>query len=1014
MATANGDRNLLFGILALQMDFISRDALVGAMNAWVLEKAKPLGQVLVERQALGGERRALLEALVEEHLKQHSGDAEKSLASVSSVGSVREELGRIADPDVQASLAHVPAGDPNATGPYSVGAPSVVGRRFRLLRPHAEGGLGKVSVARDEELHREVALKEIQERYADHAESRARFLVEAEITGGLEHPGIVPVYGLGTYDDGRPFYAMRFVKGDSLKEAIERYHRDAKRRSPGERSLELRQLLGRFNDVCDAIAYAHSRGVLHRDLKPGNVMLGKYGETLVVDWGLAKPVGGPEGASEAPLRPVSADDSAPTQMGAALGTPAFMSPEQAAGRLDRLGPASDVYSLGATLYCLLTGKPPFESGDVAVVLGRVQKGEFPRPRQVNRDVPRALEAICLKAMALRPEARYAMPRELAADVEKWLADEPTAAYREPWRVQTWRWVKRHRTPVAATATAAVAVLALGPVLLWTFLSQRWELARETTAELAAVRDLRNQGRFEEARAAMARAEHDLARGDPSGLADRARQARKDVEVAANLEEAPLLATQVREGDFDYAAAAGHYRDLFRAYGMDMEALDPADVAARVRASDIREQLIVALDEWASCLPAGDRERFARLEEAAGRADGDEERKALRQAWSQGDRAALEQRLRGLDPSALPPTTAVNVALLLARNGSASGAEQLLRTVQQAHPNDFWANHELSQMLQTAPAHREEALGFLRAAVAVKPDSPGARYNLGNLLADLGRREEAEKEFGRAIQIKEDYAEAHNNLGALLEDAGRHGEAEKEVRRAIQIKGDFAEAHGNLGLLLLSEGKFGDASLSFQRALELFPPQDSRSRIEQTNLSGCQRLMELDEKLPAVLKGDVQPKGQEKVEFAILCWRYKGRYAAAVRFYAEAMAEQPALAGDLGTSTRYHAACAAAMAAAGKGEDAPMDEKERPRLRSQALGWLRADLALWAKQAESGMPEARAAAQKALKHWQGDSDLAGVRDPAALDTLPEAERADWKKLWADVEELLNWTSDGGQK
>src|SRR5262249_52918618 len=146
--------------------------------------------------------------------------------------------------------------------------------------------------AHDHELHREVALKEIQDRHADHPESRGRFLLEAEITGGLEHPGIVPVYGLGTYADGRPYYAMRFIKGDSLKDAIERFHKtDVAGRDPGERTLALRQLLRRLIDVCNAIAYAHSRGILHRDLKPGNIMLGRYGETLVVDWGLAKPQG---------------------------------------------------------------------------------------------------------------------------------------------------------------------------------------------------------------------------------------------------------------------------------------------------------------------------------------------------------------------------------------------------------------------------------------------------------------------------------------------------------------------------------------------------------------------------------------------------------------------------------------------------------------------------------------------------------------------------------------------------
>src|SRR5262249_41243860 len=163
---------------------------------------------------------------------------------------------------------------------------------------------------------------------------------EAEITGGLEHPGIVPVYGLGHTPDGRPFYAMRFIRGDSLKEAVNRFHEAEAQpgRTSGQSTLELRELLGRFIDVCDAIAYAHSRGVLHRDLKPGNIMLGRYGETLVVDWGLAKAVDRPEERPpdpiEQPLRPSSGSRLDPTQAGAAMGTPAYMSPEQAEGRLD--------------------------------------------------------------------------------------------------------------------------------------------------------------------------------------------------------------------------------------------------------------------------------------------------------------------------------------------------------------------------------------------------------------------------------------------------------------------------------------------------------------------------------------------------------------------------------------------------------------------------------------------------------------------------------------------------------
>jgi serine/threonine-protein kinase len=303
MPAAHTDRNLLFGILALQMDFVSRDALVAAMHAWVLAKDRPLGDLLRMQGALDDDTHALLEALVRKHLALHGDDAEKSLAALSSLGPARDDLEQIADPDVQASLGVVAAArrdeqdDPYATvAPASVGQSTSAGVRFRILRPHAEGGLEIVSVARDEELHREVALKEIKDRYADHPENRARFLLEAEVTGGLEHPGIVPVYGLGSYADGRPFYAMRFIRGDSLKEAVERFHTgpDGKPRKPSRAAFEgsaFRGLLGRFVDVCQAVAYAHSRKVLHRDLKPGNVMLGKYGETLLVDWGLAKPTG---------------------------------------------------------------------------------------------------------------------------------------------------------------------------------------------------------------------------------------------------------------------------------------------------------------------------------------------------------------------------------------------------------------------------------------------------------------------------------------------------------------------------------------------------------------------------------------------------------------------------------------------------------------------------------------------------------------------------------------------------
>ncbi|MBV8268844.1 MAG: protein kinase, partial [Planctomycetaceae bacterium] len=432
------------------------------------------------------------QALTPEHLEGHGDAPQRSPAAPSSLGPVRPDPGRSADPEPQAGLfgasaARGPEEGPEATrthragsstlagSPGAAGASTAPGPRFRVLRPHARGGLGEVFVAHDEELHRDVALKVIQDRYAGEPGHRSRFLLEAEVTGRLEHPGVVPVYGLGTSADGRPSYAMRFIRGESLKDAIARFHRaEGPGRDPGERAVAFRELLGRFLAVCHAIAYAHDRGVLHRDLKPGNVLLGKYGETLVVDWGLAKLIGRPEGvagAEEGALRPPSASGSAVTAAGEAIGTPAYMSPEQAAGQPDRLGSASDVYSLGATLYCLLTGRAPFESPkpavDVRDVLRQVQEGAFPPPRATGRAIPAALEAICLKAMARMPEDRYASSQALASDLEHWLADEPVTAYPEPWGPRLARWVRRHRTWAQAGAAAllAVAVISAGAALL---------------------------------------------------------------------------------------------------------------------------------------------------------------------------------------------------------------------------------------------------------------------------------------------------------------------------------------------------------------------------------------------------------------------------------------------------------------------------------------------------------------------------------------------------------------------
>jgi|GEM_PF-5818200 len=335
--------------------------------------------------------------------------------------------------DVQSSNGHTPL-SPSPGPPAWASLPDLSDEtalpppagRYHAKLFHKRGGMGQVWRARDTELAREVAFKVIRPRYADDETTRRRFVFEAEVTGRLEHPAVIPVYGFGRDADGRPYYAMRFVEGQSLHEAIAAFHGpDAP--TGVERSLTLRRLLGHFVTVCRAIDYAHNRGIIHRDLKPANVMVGAYGETLVVDWGIAKRLRIEEGEPESAPTLVNEPDT-PTPdpnrslRGTRLGSPGYWSPEQAAGRPDLHDERTDVYGLGAILFAILTSMPPHPDG--------VHSAEPPGPRARCPWVDAGIDAIARKAMAYEPTERYQTATEVAQAVEVWLADQPVLAQRE--------------------------------------------------------------------------------------------------------------------------------------------------------------------------------------------------------------------------------------------------------------------------------------------------------------------------------------------------------------------------------------------------------------------------------------------------------------------------------------------------------------------------------------------------------------------------------------------------------
>jgi serine/threonine-protein kinase len=911
MAQSASDCDLLFGLLALQIGLIDQGQLVAAFQAWTRDRSHPLADRLISRGDLDPEQRSAVELLVALHLKKHGDSTEKSLAVIPVGHSTRESLAEVSDPEFDATLAHIGSSIDSVSGSritergirspqtpddrtdriddnehshsFAVGSATSEGQRFRVLRPHARGGLGTVFVALDSELHREVALKQILDAHADDPLSRTRFVMEAEITGGLEHPGVVPVYGLGTDTDGRPYYAMRFIKGDSLKEAVVRFR--ATGSDPGRHSLEFRHLLRRFLDVCNAIDYAHSRGVIHRDLKPANIVLGKHGETLVVDWGLAKAVGRADpSVGEQTLAPASSGSSE-TLPGSAMGTPSYMSPEQARGELDLLGPRSDVYSLGATLYYLLTGKPPFESKDVASILRDVKAGRFLRPSQREPALDRALEAICLKAMSTQPEERYASAVALADDLERWMADEPVVSWREPFSRRARRWVRRNRTAVTALAASVLVALA-GTAAVLAVQTQANAQLRSVNTDLGianirismANADLKSANGREKQRFVLAMDAIKLFHGDVSeDLLLKEKQFEslriKLLKGAAGfydrledlLKSQPDRESRTALGNAyeELATLTGEISDQTAALAVHRKALAVRQTLAAEPAADEGTKLAVAR----SLTSVGD------LQQARG------EMPEARASFEEARRLAEEAERRGWDPEQVQVAMGraqLHLANLLARTEDRSeartaylkalvirqqlvdafptvlGYQEALATV---YNNFAYLLFEMGDVAGSREAYekglvlREKLVESYSDDTDFQRDAAWSFLSLGQLLSYTGDPSRARSAFDKALTIRQkladvyprvssiqaELARAYLSMGWFLLRSDRPGESLEHFAREEAIwkrlvdanpsVGDYrsylANCHLNTALALLRLGRLAEARTRSERAVALY-------------------------------------------------------------------------------------------------------------------------------------------------------------------------------------------------
>jgi serine/threonine protein kinase len=975
----NTERNLLFGVAALQNGAVDADRLAETCTAWIEESSQSLASHFVNRGLMTDEQKTELEGLVTHELEAHGGDPQATLSAMidgRSLEALRNVTGPSKALEVKCNLSPHAQGGHVVLGTLSPNEESR--ERYTLTHLHAKGGMGRVWLARDSALGRQIALKELRPEQVNNSIVCSRFLYEAKITAQLEHPGIVPVYELG--DGEAPFYTMRFVRGRTLSEAIRAYH---KKRATGDAdSVGRVELLTAFVNICHAVAYAHSRGIIHRDLKGQNVVLGDFGEVMVLDWGLAKRVGpdqqmnrsiseavvaapvpepaplvipdfvdprsaitcntngdqdpaltlpesyGNRSGLASNLKPVStgsAKDHAHlnsssiahprqgsssnlgrqtnresgagpdgTLQGQLLGTPAYMAPEQALGRHDLVDERTDVYGLGAILYEILTGRPPFIAPKTAEIIRKVCQEAPTPPRQIVASVSRSLEGICLKSLRKPSAERYSTAAELAQEVQRYLADEPIHAYTEPWISRVSRWARRHK--IAVTAAAALLVTATIALAVSTVLVSREKTEAETQGQQAR------------------HAVQILTKVADIGFDDQLDPLQKEF-LAEALQYYEQFTRRVAH---DPAVRLEHGRvyqqmgDIQRKLGRSAESRQ-----AYLKAIDVLEPL-------ANYASAGIEPKRALARSRALLADlslryGGESHRAeplLEQALDvQRTLASAKQNKTVTTEDILRLGQSLKCqGDLLKLNGRFLDAStvytQALHELERAHATDS-KNAEIRNELSLAIdsrgfVHREvgnvvaaesdylHGIEVLEKLVAEFPTSPRHREILGKVYNNLawleqetGRLDAAETHLRRAVslvgRLAEDFPDrleysrllgrGLNALGDVLQLQGNIAESEPVLRRSIDVNSalaakspedvlirfQLAVSHHDLGLVLLKQGSPHDALLSFRAAKDINEPLTREFPDKPRYLSN---LADNYDSLALALAADGQPGADE--------------------------------------------------------------------------------------------------------------------------------------------------------
>jgi eukaryotic-like serine/threonine-protein kinase len=663
------------------------------------------------------------------------------------------------------------------------------------------GGMGIVFYARHLQLNRPVALKMILAGPYAVREELQRFIHEAEAVAALRHPNIVQVYDVGDHD-GTAYFTMEFIEGGSLAQKL------LGAPMPSHRAASV------IATLAQAMQAAHERGIIHRDLKPANVLLTADGTPKLTDFGLARRI---------------SDTAALTLTGVPVGTPSYMSPEQAQGQGSAIGPPTDIYSLGTILYELLTGRPPFRAETASETQRQVIANEPAPPSQLNAKIPRDLETICLKCLQKDPAHRYATAADLAADINRYLRGEPIQARPVGAIERAIKWTRRRPAQTISIAASLLLTVVLSATALW-FLSTRSARTRAVNTDLKLVDDLERQGKWDDAHTALLRASIELGSHGPGELQRWIDQDNRDLNLVARLDEIRLNHSDIA-GDILRFKGGESYKSAFEDAGIEIFGSDDASTAAKIRNSSIRTALKVAIDDWiVSNLDIPQQQRLLRIALASDE-NPTEWRRQARNPQIYFDKDALT-RLLATAPIAGEP---VSLLAELGRQLTAlkGDAVPFLIKLQQQYPRDFWVNVILGYAEWDAK-NNMDALRFYQAAVVLRPTAASAENGLSYLLSLTDHNEEALVHGHNAVRLDPSMGVYHVNLGIALSKTYQNEEALKQFQLGAKLAPTLSVAHTMLGQCLELLGRKDEAMVEYRLALS-FDASDSiaRSRIVPT-------------------------------------------------------------------------------------------------------------------------------------------------------------------------------------